>query len=143
MLTTIADLSSRLRVSVARLARRLRQEGADGDTPSQLAALASLYRLGPVTLGDLADAERVRPPTMTRIVAALEERGLLRKQPDAADRRVVRVALTPEGKRAYERTRRRRDEWLAKRLATLPRAQLDEIERAIQLLDALTGDDAP
>src|SRR5438309_2886518 len=92
------ELASRLRSCVARLSRRLRQEGMVNQeaTPSQLTAIATLSLTGPMTLGELAGAERVKPPTMTRIVAALEERGLVRREPSPDDRRVVHVVLTDE-----------------------------------------------
>src|ERR1700756_2048038 len=100
---TTPELASRLRSSVARLARRLRQEGIVNQeaSPSQLAALATLFRSGPITLGELAGAERVKPPTMTRIVAALEERGLVRREPSPDDGRIVHVVVTDGGRTAH------------------------------------------
>src|SRR5438874_12211588 len=93
--TTSPTLASHLRVAVARLARQLRQAGAQEDaSPSQLAALATLYHSGAITVGELAQTERVKPPTMTRIVAALEERGLVRREHTSADGRMVHVAVT-------------------------------------------------
>src|SRR5438477_11778511 len=89
------ELTSRLRMVVARLSRRLRRESNEGATPSQLAALATIERHGPITLGDLAGHERVRPPTMTRIVTGLEETELVRRESDPTDRRVARVTITP------------------------------------------------
>src|SRR5438270_3853153 len=98
------ELASRLRSSVARLARRLRQEGIVNEeaSPSQLTALATLFRTGPMTLGELASAERVKPPTMTRIVGALEERGLVRCQASSADGRVVDGAGTDDAPPAHD-----------------------------------------
>jgi len=102
------------------LNRRLRQEGLQGDaTPSQLTVLATLYRDGPMTLGELAATERVKPPSMTRIVAALEERRLVRRQPDPQDGRVVHVSVTEAGRKAHEEYRKRRDAWLASKLHKL------------------------
>src|SRR5438445_7860760 len=88
-----SDLASRLRLSVTRLARRLRQQAsAEAEvSPSQLATLASVERLGPITLGDLAAVERVQPPTMTRIITALEDAGLGSRHVDERDRRIARV----------------------------------------------------
>src|ERR1700675_756818 len=103
------EMTSRLRMVVTRLSRRLRQEANEGATPSQLAALATVERHGPITLGDLAGHERVRPPTMTRIVAGLEEARLVRREVDATDRRVARVTITPEGSRLLARSRTRKD----------------------------------
>src|SRR5438552_1498803 len=108
-----SEVTSRLRMVVARLSRRLRQEANEGATPSQLAALATVERHGPITLGDLAGHERVRPPTMTRIVAGLEETQLVRREIDATDRRVARVTITPEGSRLLARSRTRKDAFLA------------------------------
>lgn len=137
-----ASQASQLRVSVARLARRLRQEGSAADqdaTPSQLTALATLYRDGPMTLGELAAAERVKPPSMTRVVAALEERGLVKREPSAEDGRVVDVHVTHEGRRSHEEYRKRRDAWLCRRLQTLSPDERDLLRRASDLLDKVAG----
>src|SRR5438270_12585541 len=116
-----SELASRLRLSVTRLARRLRQQaGAEAEvTPSQLAALSSVDRLGPITLGDLAAVERVQPPTMTRIVAGLEEAGYVSRHIDEKDRRVARVQTTVAGRKFLERTRNRKDLYLSSRVRTL------------------------
>src|SRR3954466_12255229 len=98
------DLASRLRLSGTRLARRLRQQTDAEITPSQLATLSSVDRLGPITLGDLASVERVQPPTMTRIVSGLEETGFVVRQIDEKDRRIARVQTTVAGRRFLERT---------------------------------------
>src|SRR5919201_1633324 len=95
--TSETELASRLRITVARLARRLRYQGEAGASPSQLSALATLERHQQMTLGERAAAERVQPPTMTRIVAALDDAGLVTRTVDTADRRVARVALSPAG----------------------------------------------
>lgn len=106
-------------------------------TPSQLTALSTLYRSGPMTLGELAAAERVKPPSMTRIVAALEERGLIRREPSSVDGRVVRVVVTEGGRKAQEEYRKRRDEWLHKRLERLSPEERAVVARASELLDEL------
>lgn len=137
-----ASQASHLRVSVARLARRLRQEGSATDqdaTPSQLTALATLYRDGPMTLGELAAAERVKPPSMTRVVAALEERGLVRREHSTEDARVVHVHITADGRRSHEDYRKRRDAWLFRRLQTLTPDERDLLRRASDLLDKVAG----
>src|SRR5918999_109825 len=95
--TAQAELASRLRLVVARLARRLRRETESDVSPSQISALSSIARLGPLTLGELSAAEGVRPPTMTRVVACLEEAGLVSRTVDPADRRVAHVAATGDG----------------------------------------------
>src|SRR5207248_11562840 len=93
------DLAARLRLAITRLARRLRQQAEGEVTPSQLSALSSVERLGPVTLGELAAVERVQPPSMTRIVAGLEEAGLVARKVDERDRRIARVPTTVAGQR--------------------------------------------
>src|ERR687898_698307 len=92
-----AELASRLRLVVTRLARRLRTQLPGELSPSQLATLSSVGRLGPLTLGELSTVERVKPPTMTKIVACLEEQGLVSRTVDQSDRRVARVAATASG----------------------------------------------
>lgn len=130
-------MTTRLRMVVARLNRRLRQEANEGATPSQLAALATIERHGPVTLGDLAAHERVRPPTMTRVVAGLEEAAFVRRTVDPADRRVSRVTITAEGARLLARSRTRRDEFLATLLDELEEADRAVVELAVPILERL------
>lgn len=131
------EMTSRLRMLVARLSRRLRQEANEGATPSQLAALATVERHGPITLGDLAGNERVRPPTMTRIVAGLEETRLVRREIDPTDRRVARVTITSEGARLLARSRTRKDAFLASLLEQLDAEELAVVERAVPILERL------
>jgi DNA-binding MarR family transcriptional regulator len=130
-------MTSRLRLVVARLSRRLRQEANEGATPSQLAALATVERHGPITLGDLAGHERVRPPTMTRIVAGLEDTALVRREIDPSDRRVARVTITPDGSRLLARSRNRKDAFLASLLGHLDADDLEVVERAVPILERL------
>lgn len=131
------EVTSRLRMVVARLSRRLRQEANEGATPSQLAALATVERHGPITLGDLAGHERVRPPTMTRIVAGLEETQLVRREIDPSDRRVARVTITADGSRLLARSRTRKDAFLATLLEQLDPDELTVVERAVPILERL------
>src|SRR5437868_2714230 len=93
----VTALAGRLRLLATRMARRLRQEAGTGLSPSQLSALSTIHGHGPVTLGALADLERVAPPSVTRVVSKLESGGLVGRQIDDGDRRVVRVAITPAG----------------------------------------------
>jgi DNA-binding MarR family transcriptional regulator len=128
---------ARLRMVLMRLGRRLRQQ-AEGDvTPSQLAALSTVERLGPITLGALAAAEQVQPPSMTRIVGSLEERKLVIREPDPNDRRIARVRISPEGKRYVETSRTRRNAYLADRLTCFKPDELALLERALPLLERL------
>src|SRR4051794_28876377 len=99
------ELAARLRLVIMRLARRLRQQADRDVTQSQLSALATINNYGPLTLKDLAAHERVQPPTMTRIVAALEEMGFIHREVDPTDRRVARVRVSPDGRRYIERSR--------------------------------------
>ena len=133
-------LAAQLRLSVLRLARRLRQldVAAEGVTLSQLSALYILVAQGPLTLGDLAAAEKVQPPTMTRLVSRMEEDGLVRRLAHATDRRIVVVEPTPEGSRLVEASRRRRTAELVRRLATLTEAERATVAEATVLLDRLT-----
>lgn len=130
-------MSSRLRLSATRLARQLRQQSSTGLTPSQLSALAAVGRHGALTLGDLADQERVAPPTITKIVGKLEAAGLLERRPDPDDRRFCRVVVTPEGSALLDDTRQRRDAWLALRLADLDPDQQARLAGALDVLEAL------
>lgn len=139
--TTIdaAVLASRLRLAVTRLARRLRQEAEAGVTPSQLVALATIEHAGSITIGDLCQAEQVQPPTMTKIVGALVEAGLVAREPDPRDRRIAWLRLTPAGARLLERSRRRKDQYLVRRLRGLAPEELATLERAAEILDRLVA----
>ena len=94
-----AEMAARLRLAILRLSRRLRQQVGGGVTSSQVSALATVERLGTPTLGELAASEQVQPPSMTKIVVALEAAGLVARQEEETDRRIVRVKLTAEGRR--------------------------------------------
>ncbi len=135
-----AELASRLRLAITRLARRLRTQLPGELSPSQLATLASVERLGPLTLGELSAVERVKPPTMTRVVASLEELGLVTRTVDDLDRRVARVEATAAGHELLARSRSRKDAFLAARLRSLgdrERAALrDAVDALERLLDA-------
>ena len=142
-MTTIAPvdataLAARLRLGVTRLARRLRQEAETGVTPSMLSALSSVERQGSLTMRDLCHAEQVQPPTMTRIVAALVEAGLVVREQDPADGRVTWVRVTTEGRRLLERSRRRKEAYLAKSLRSLEPEELRTLEAAAEILERLT-----
>jgi DNA-binding MarR family transcriptional regulator len=137
---SIVAMAARLRLSATRLARRLRQQGDAGLSPSQLSALASIEMHGPVTLGALAEHERVAPPTVTKAVAKLEVAGLVQRRLDPADRRVARVFTTAKGNALLARVRQRKNAWLASRLAGLDAEQLGRLAAALDVLDALTRD---
>lgn len=122
-----AALAADLRVALMRTVRRLRAEKSDEDlSDATYSVLAVLDRLGPLTPRDLAGIEKVQPPSMTRTVAWLHERGLVSREDHPQDGRQVLVGLTPVGRGIVRETRRRRDAWLARRLA-----DLDPDERAV------------
>lgn len=142
IVTTIAHvdalaLAARLRLGITRLARRLRQEAEAGVTPSMLSALSAAERQGPLTMRDLCHAEQVQPPSMTRIVAALVEAGLVVREPDPADGRVAWVTVTRDGRRLLERSRRRKEAYLAKALRGLDEEELRTLEAASDILERL------
>ena len=131
---------TRLRLALLRLARRLRQEHAGDLTPSQLSALSCIEREGPVSLRDLAEMERVQPPSISRIVGALEGEGWVERIADTEDRRVVLITATPMAHRELDRIRRERNAWLAGRLASLDGHQRDAVLAALDGLEALIDD---
>lgn len=138
-------LAASLRVSLARLSRRLRTEqaGEAGTTAglgaSGLAVLGRLGRDGAASIGQLATAEQVRPPSMTRTVGCLERDGLVQRHAHPTDGRQVVVRLTEEGAALLAGERRRRDAWLAVRLRELPPDDLDVLRRAAPILERLSN----
>jgi DNA-binding MarR family transcriptional regulator len=129
------ELAKTLRDTLARLNRRIRQARPVGDlTTSQLSALTSLQLAGALTPRELADVERVQPPTMTRIVGKLEERGLVARTPHPTDRRQVILAATEAGRIVYGQFEQARNEWLARQLAELTSAERDTLARAARIL---------
>jgi DNA-binding MarR family transcriptional regulator len=138
--TTRDELSSTLRIAVMRLARRLRQEKSDNETTlTQLSALATLERHGPLTLGDLAAHERVQPPSMSRVVAALVERGLATRTPHPTDGRQQLVAVSDHGHEMLDQQRRRREAWLSHRLAGLTAHERKTLAEAAAILERLAA----
>ncbi|HWH29365.1 MAG TPA: MarR family transcriptional regulator [Mycobacteriales bacterium] len=123
-----------------RLARRMRAERADTSLSlTALAALASVERLAPVTPGDLAAAERVQPPSMTRVVAALTDAGLVAREPHPSDGRQALLTITDAGAALLREDRRRREAWLAQRLREVDDDDRAVLRRAAELLDRLAG----
>ncbi len=133
-------VASALRLAVMRLARRLRGERSDTSlTISQIAALSTLERTGPLTPRELAAAERVQPPSMTRITASLEAAGLVSRTDHPTDGRQVLLAASAEGVALVREDRRRRDAWLAQRLQDLPPEDVDVLRRAAVVLERLAA----
>lgn len=134
-----AALASALRMSVLRLARRLRSERADTSLSlTQLATLATLERHGAMSVGELAAHERVQPPSMTRVVACLEQLGLVTRDPHPSDRRQVVLAASAAGRALLVEDRRRRDVWLAQRLKELSPHEREVLRAAAPVLERLT-----
>ena len=131
------DVASRLRLVVTRLGRKLRRHAVGDLTPSQASALASVERHGPITLGDLSAVENVSPPTLTKVVSALEEHGLVARSTDPSDRRVARVATTATGSELLAQSRSRGSAYLATRLRSLPAEDREALERALPVLERL------
>jgi DNA-binding MarR family transcriptional regulator len=131
------DLAERLRLAVTRLARRLRQQSDVDASPTQLSALATIARLGPMTLGDLAGAERVQPPTITAAVGRLEKQSYVVRHPDEQDRRIVNVEVTSAGRKLLARNRSRKTAYLAKRLRALSPGERATLTEATEILDRL------
>jgi DNA-binding MarR family transcriptional regulator len=137
-------LATTLRISVSRLARRLRverlvpelAEPALSDT--QLAALATLERHGAMTPGELAEHEKVQPPSMTRVIAALVEWQLVIRAPHPSDRRQVVLTVTASGRDLVNKVRRRREAWLARRLAELSPQERATLRAAAPILEKLS-----
>jgi DNA-binding MarR family transcriptional regulator len=140
---TDAGLAAALRISVSRLARRLRVERASGLeeiglSDTQLAALAALERHTAMTPGELAEYEKVQPPSMTRVIAALEERGLVLRIPHPTDRRQVVLSVTHDGRSLVSRARRRKEAWLAMRLKELTPQERATLRAAAPILEKLS-----
>jgi DNA-binding MarR family transcriptional regulator len=134
-----AELAGRLRLSVTRLARQLRQTADSDLSPTQASVLATVSASGPLALGELAELERVASPTITKVVSLLHEKGLIEKVTDPADRRFVRVSLTAEGEALLERTRARKTAWLARQLHDLSPEELARLAAATDVLEQLTA----
>ena len=134
------SLSSHLRLVVLRMSRRLRQESVGEVTASQMSALSSIGLAGAASLGELAATERIAPPSMTRIVARLEEQGLVRRRHDETDRRVSRLEITPAGETLLAETRSRRDAYLAERLQSLTEEERQIIDQALPIFERIIAD---
>ncbi len=139
-----AGLATALRISVSRLARRLRVERiaqgsiAQALSDTQLAALATLERHETMSPGELADHEKVQPPSMTRVITALEERKLVTRMPHPTDGRQVVLTVTAEGRALVHQARRLREAWLARRLQELTPQERATLRAAAPILEKLS-----
>ena len=145
MLTTSApavpELAARLRLAVTRTARRLRQQSDPALSPTQVAALATIERAGPLTPSELAKIERVQRPTISRVTGRLGEAGLIERLPDESDGRGARLRLTLEGQHTLHALRRRKTAYLAKRLERLDPEEQAVLAKASELLERLLEDE--
>ncbi len=135
------ETAARLRLAIVRTARRLRQEAGGELTPSTAAALATIERHGPLAPSELAELERVKRPTITRVVTRLEEDRLVERTGDPADGRASLVSITREGSALLRRIRTRKNAYLARRLSKLDPDDLRALERAADVLEAILEDD--
>ena len=137
-----SDLPSRLRLDISRMARRLRQEAGAQLSPSQTAALATIERHGPLTPSELATRERVQRPTVTRVLARLEEAGLIERAADPHDRRSSLLSVSAEGHALLAAMRTRKDAFLARRLESLDAADRETLDRAAEILERMLQEGA-
>ena len=134
-----AELASELRVAVMRLARRLRTERPDvGLSLTQIATLGTIDRHGSLTPREIAEHERVQPPSMTRILAGLESLGLIQRTPHEHDGRQHLVSLTKEARDLLREDKRRREVWLAQRLAELTLEERELLRAAAPIIERIT-----
>jgi DNA-binding MarR family transcriptional regulator len=138
---TDAGLAAALRISVARLTRRLRSERDPDNELSigQLSVLGALFRDGACSIGELASHERVQPPSMTRTVNCLEEEGYVVRRAHETDRRQVVIELAEKGRATLAADRRRRDAWLARRLRELTPEERSVLRKAAPILERLAN----
>jgi len=137
-LTNSQNIADQLHSAAIHLLRKLRKEDeGSGLNAPRLSALSVIVFGGPITLGDLAAAEQVRPPTMTRIVNALEEQGLVTKKQNKDDGRSTLLSATPAGKKLLMEGRARRVRALAKQIAALSREQRSALQEAAEILKAV------
>jgi DNA-binding MarR family transcriptional regulator len=131
------ELATKFRFALFPLVRQLRHHNVDL-TASQASALATISRRGPLTVGELAKAEHVSSPMVTKIAKALEEEGLVTRTDDPTDKRITNLAITKEGERRLERSRSRKNAWLAKQFQNLSPDELRAIEAVIPVLERIS-----
>jgi DNA-binding MarR family transcriptional regulator len=136
--TTAAELSAALRPSLLRLTRIIRNQRVDLSVSlTQLSAMGTLQKKGPMSAGDLAAHERVQPPSMTKVLASLEEKSLVTREAHPTDKRQAIIVLTKAGADLLESERRQRDAWLSQRLAQLTPDERAALRAVIPVLDKL------
>jgi DNA-binding MarR family transcriptional regulator len=131
------ELAPRMRWVITRMARRLRQESGTDLGPSQVASLATVERHGPLSPSELAERERIKRPTVTRIVRHLEEAGLVERVRDPEDGRASILSVTSEGRELLKRLRARKTAYLARRLSAMDAEDRRTLEKAAELLEGM------
>ena len=138
----LIELAARLRMSIVRTARRMRQEAGGDLSPTLIAALATIDRGGPLTPSELAEIERVKRPTATRIAASLEREGLIERAADPTDGRAALLSSSPKGRELLRRVRHRKNAYLSRRLHQLDGDEIAALERAAEVLEHLLEEDS-
>ncbi|MGH2962817.1 MAG: MarR family transcriptional regulator [Solirubrobacterales bacterium] len=131
------EVATRLRLAITRMARRLRQEAGADLSPSQVAALATIERHGPLAPSELAERERIKRPSATRILSRLTAAGLIERVPDPADGRSAIVTISPPGRALVRRMRQRKTAYLARRMRDLAAEDVDALARAAEVLERM------
>lgn len=136
--STVAELAALLRPSLLRLTRIVRNQRVDTSvTLTHLSAMATLLKHGPMSAGELATCEKVQPPSMTKVLATLEDRGLVTREPHPSDKRQAIIAITPDGKALLDEETLSRDRWLSLRLEMLTADERALLDRVVPILDKL------
>lgn len=139
-MSDVASLANELRLSIHRMTRRMRQQHPDHDlTLTQISALAIIWREGPITAGELAQREQVRPPSITRVVDGLEAAQMVVRKDNPADGRQVLVEITADGRNRMESYVEAREAWLSQQLRDLPVKDQEILYRASVILNDLAG----
>jgi DNA-binding MarR family transcriptional regulator len=138
--TSAPDLAGRLRLTIVRAARRLRQEAGTELSPSLTAALSTIERHGPLTPGEVAARERIQRPTATRVLARLEEQGLIDRMPDVRDRRSSLLTASETGRDLLAELRTRKTAFLASRIEQLEPDERAALERAADILERMLAE---
>lgn len=139
--TDLAETAAHLRLVINRAARRMRQEAGTELRASHASALTSVELHGPLTPSELAEIERIKRPTATRILRGLEEEGLVERTPDPKDGRSALISLTGEGRERLRRLRQRKNAYLARRMRDLDPGEVATLERAAEILGCLLEGD--
>lgn len=141
MITTTNETAARLRRAITRINRKLRRSALGGVTPAQASMLASIDKLESPSLGDLAIAEQIRPPSVTRLVRGMKQAGLISCAADPLDRRCTRVRLTVLGRKDLNVIRQRKTEFLERKLLALSPSDQRQAEELVSFLEVLLEDE--